>query len=338
MNAAAENFDSLDGGSLPRVWLRAFWGFEPEKEGYLGFTHKGNQRRFLSLARRGDLVLIYGATSVETERDARRQALGFLEVDPISVTDVERTSAEGLHWKHENGLRDRWTHGVIVRRAWRIRTRIEVKFLAPETYVHPRARLIASRSELLTPKEAADALKLPVTPANVFGEAPLAPDAFVETDLASVFRPSRGIPPSFGKRESEYEDGQHFLYILKAEGDVAALLGRNTWDIGSRCLVKVGYSRDPRQRCADHNAALPPAGVLRWQVYVTSKAYPDGQSAKLAEDAMKAAFDKQFKSLGREFFLGDLDQMTQAFSVIRGAGYHFGGSGGPSQADARRRL
>lgn len=129
------------------------------------------------------------------------------------------------------------------------------------------------------------------------------------------------MTPSFGKREADYEDGEHFLYILKLEGDLAALLGRQAWQVGSKRVVKVGYSREPKQRCADHNAALPPAGQLRWQVHMTSKAYPDGASAKDAEDAMKNSFAERFESLGGEFFLGDLDALTTAFAAVPGAGY-----------------
>jgi hypothetical protein len=53
--AQADSFKSV---TKRRVWLRAFWGFSPEDEGYLGFTHEGNRARFLREYQDGDLVLI----------------------------------------------------------------------------------------------------------------------------------------------------------------------------------------------------------------------------------------------------------------------------------------
>src|SRR5437763_17166855 len=98
----------------PRVWLKAFWGFDPGDEGYLGFTRPGDRERFLGEARSGDLVLIYGADAKETARQDRRQALGFLEIDPTPISDRERMSPEGLRTKIERGWKDRWTYAVPV--------------------------------------------------------------------------------------------------------------------------------------------------------------------------------------------------------------------------------
>jgi hypothetical protein len=84
--------DQIEVAPGRRVWLRAFWGFSPEDEGYLGFTQEGNRTRFLREYREGDLVLIYGADEKHTRPDQRRQLLGFLEIEPITITDVERSS------------------------------------------------------------------------------------------------------------------------------------------------------------------------------------------------------------------------------------------------------
>ena len=70
-----------------RVWIKSFWGFGPENESYLGFSREGDRTRFIELFRPGDLVLVYGAVAAETAANDRRQALGFLEVEPIPVTD-----------------------------------------------------------------------------------------------------------------------------------------------------------------------------------------------------------------------------------------------------------
>lgn len=87
----------------PRIWLKAFWGFDPEHEGYLGFTREGDREKFIEQALSGDLVLIYGADAPETEAMDRRQALGFLEIEPSAIPDRQRMSAEALRRKIENG-------------------------------------------------------------------------------------------------------------------------------------------------------------------------------------------------------------------------------------------
>jgi hypothetical protein len=87
----------------PRVWLKAFWGFDPENEGYLGFTREGDRDTFLEQVLPGDLVLIYGADAPETEAEDRRQALGFLEIEPLPIPDQQRMSAEALRRKVESG-------------------------------------------------------------------------------------------------------------------------------------------------------------------------------------------------------------------------------------------
>jgi len=298
---------------LPRVWLKAFWGFDPGNEGYLGFTRPGDRERFIEQAQPEDLVLIYGADAAETAAGDRRQALGFLEITPLPITDRERLSLEGLNRKLANGWEERWTYAVPVKRAWRVTRRIEVKHLAPNTYTHERARVIASRGELLTAEEARNCLGLPVLPVSVFGEPAVAENQHAEVPLQNIFAPSRGINPSFGPRTNEYEDGEHFLYMLQLNGDVAHLLGRSAVALHDQTLVKVGFSRDPKRRRDDHNAALPPAGRLQWSLKLTSRAFADGQSAKNAEDTMKADFAERFESLGGEFFLGSQAGLTSAF-------------------------
>jgi hypothetical protein len=141
-----------------------------------------------------------------------------------------------------NSRENRWTYAVPVRRAWRVNRRIEIKNIAPNTYTHDRARVIASRGELMTEQEVVNALRLPVTPVNVFGEPPVATEA-TEFQMEAVFRPSRGLTPSFGLRSSDYEDGEHCLYMLQMDGDIGALLGRRVDTLNGKSLVKIGFSR-----------------------------------------------------------------------------------------------
>jgi hypothetical protein len=309
-------------GGLPavpgrRVWLRAEWGFDPEEGGYLGFTLEGNRTRFISEFREGDLVLIYGADQKQTRRDQRRQLLGFLEVEPIPITDAERSSEADRRRKIENGWQERWTYGVPVKRAWRVNRRIEAQHLARHTFETHNPILIASRCELLTPEEAAATLALPVTPVNVFGEPPLSPEQLIgEVAMRSYFEPSRGVTPNFGNRTFSIEDAENQLYVLKLEGDPAAFLGRPRFEVGRKAIVKVGHAKDPQLRCDAHNAHLPPACAFRWRVELKSPAFPGGAEAKKAEDALKQKFAATFESLGGEFFLGDYPTLVTEFTMI----------------------
>lgn len=104
-----------------QVWLRAFYGFSPEETGYIGFTREADRTTMLERMRDGDLVLVYGAEEDLTDPDQQSQALGFLEVTRESCTDKERSTPSALEWKVSHDFGDRWTFGIRVRRAWRIK-------------------------------------------------------------------------------------------------------------------------------------------------------------------------------------------------------------------------
>lgn len=307
----------------PRIWLKAFWGFDPENEGYLGFTRSADRRHFLANARSGDKVLIYGASSDFTLREHRRQVLGLLEVDLVQTHAADRMTREA--WAHRKSLHleHRWSLGVFVRRAWRIERRIEIRHLAPLTYTSKNRRQIASRGHLLSPEEVKAVLQLPVRATNVFGEPPLATTQTAEMPFSRIFKPSRGLTPAFGQRQSNYEDGEHYLYILVADGPIEALLGEVAGDLTGKVLLKIGYSNDPSRRRDEHNGALPPAGVLKWRLSTRSQPFVDGGSAKQAEDVLKEALVADgLASLGGEFFLGSLDCAERSFRSVPGVANH----------------
>ncbi len=308
-----DSIGQLVEGGPRRVWLKAFWGFDPASDGYVGFTRPADRARLIAEWQPGDLILIYGADARETEAENRRQALGFLEIDPVAVTDIERSSAEGIRRKRDMNCADRWTNAVPVRRAWQVMRRIEVKHLAPDTYTPSYARLIASRGEVLAPHESAAALQLPVIPVNVFGEPEIVGAVATEMRMADAFQPSKGFTPSHGERAANYEDGDTFLYMLSYVGCVPTLLGRERFAVGSRVAVKIGISNDPRGRCDQINGGFPPAAACRWKVELKSKAFSKAAEAKAAEDGLKAVLAQRAESLGGEFFLGDPNVLHSAF-------------------------
>ena len=47
------------------MWMRAFYGFGPEHDGYVGWTKPAGRDRILREISDGDLILIYGSGSVD---------------------------------------------------------------------------------------------------------------------------------------------------------------------------------------------------------------------------------------------------------------------------------
>lgn len=316
-NYAQAQADGLKSVSKRRVWLRAFWGFSPEDEGYLGFTHEGNRARFLREYQDGDLVLIYGADEKYTRPDQRRQLLGFLDIEPTPITDVERSSETDRQWRKENGFLDRWTFALPAKRAWRINRRVEAHHFVRQTFEAHEAILIASRGELLTSAETQAVMALPVTPANIFGESTLPPEQTnEETTLRQIFEPSKGVTPSFGPRNFVVEDSETSLYVLGLQGSPAAFLARQPYEVNRKAVVKIGLAKDAQSRCDTHNQHLPPGCAFSWKIMLASKPFPGAVEAKEAEDKLKEVFQKRFESLGREFFLADIGTIQSEFARV----------------------
>lgn len=304
-----------------RVWIKSFWGFSTEEESYLGFSREADRKRLLDLYKPGDVILIYGAVAAETAADDRRQALGFLEIDPVEVTDVERSTPEALAEKRRRGWADKWIYAVPVRRAWEVKRRIEIRHIATTTYKYQRARVIATQGELLTAEEASFALSLPVSPMNVYLE-PKVTDADVTGTLSDFLNPSRGIKPSFGSRTADIKDGQTFLYLMEMAGDIANVLPRDRTTLYKKILVKVGISNDPTRRLAEMNSGLPPNSKLGWKL-TFSQPFPGAEAAFEAENQAKADLARVAESLGGEFFLGHPDKLHPAYHTAAGrAAFH----------------
>ena len=110
--------------SLPNrprhYWLRSLYGFSPEDDAYLGWSEEGPRDRMLGLVESGDLFLIYGASSAETELRYRNRVLGFLQVEARPIRDADKSSIKGMQRKRERGWAERWTHAIPVVRAWRV--------------------------------------------------------------------------------------------------------------------------------------------------------------------------------------------------------------------------
>lgn len=155
-----------------RVWLRSFYGFGPEDDGYIGWSEEGPRDRMLGLVEDGDLFMIYGAVSAETEKSQRNRVVGFLQVEARAIRDIDKASSAGMQRKRTKGWGDKWTYAIPVVRAWRVDESILLERIAPKTYRPEAGQAIAVWNPPLLPEEIDLALKIKVTEVSVFGDAP----------------------------------------------------------------------------------------------------------------------------------------------------------------------
>jgi hypothetical protein len=303
-------------GSFRRVWAKAFWGFEPESEGFLGFTRPGDRERLLASFRAGDLIMIYGTKGASTNRSDRGNSLGFLEIAAERIDARQRMSQSTVEWRQNHGLFEKWNYAVPVLRAWRVSPgqMRKIETIASTTYDLSNAQNIATRGMLLSPSESLSALSLQVAETPVFVS---------EDEVSSVsalfldaFVPSRGLEIAPGPRSFEFIDGPTKVYLLRWSGPATQMLDTRYGQIEDMSILKIGLSKNPVGRCEGLNRSLPPAGTLKWTVIAESKFFPDGQSAKSVEDKLKTHFSGAFRSLGGEFFLGNVDAASNRFLAI----------------------
>lgn len=304
---------------VPKIWLRSFYGFSPEEDGYIGWTEEGSRDRMLDRISAGDLFMIYGAGTSETEKSQRLRVLGFLQVDAMAIRDIDKASKDGMKRKLQNGWKDKWTFGIPVRRAWRAEEAILLERIAPVTYRPEAGQAIAVWSPSLLPDEAERALRIKVKEVSVFGEPTLSGMDLVNQQLGQFFRPSRAFLGSFGERASQYEDGPTMLYVARFEGDAAALLGKPKTFYDKKVLLKVGVTNNVAVREKQLNAGFPPASVGKWSMQLQSQPYPDRKAAEAAEQVFKDEGMNSFESLGGEFFVGCWMDAQLVFARVPGA-------------------
>lgn len=306
------------------IRLRSFYGFNPEEDGYIGWSEETARDRMLGQIEDGDLFLIYGATSSETRRDERHRVLGFLQVVRGAIRDVDKSSAAGMKRKRDNGFIEKWSYAIPVVRAWRVDEPMLLETIAPQTYRSEAGQAIAVWSPALTPAEIDLALKIRVTEVNVFGEPPVAETAVKKRPLAEVYQPSKAFPGSFGERTSTYGDGPAHLYLARFVGDGFALMVLQKPQFDKSDLIKIGVSNDVKRREEELNCGFPPAAKGRWKIEMTSQLYENKAAAEAAEQAFKDRGQKELTSLGGEFFRGDWMKAQSIFATVPGVS-RFGG-------------
>lgn len=290
-----------------KIRIRSFYGFGPEEDGYVGWTQESSRDAYLRKLKAGDLIMIYGASTAETEKSLRSYVLGFLEVDVTPIRDYEKSSQSSLDRKRDAGWADKWTYAIPVRRAWRAEEKMMIARIAFNSYRPEAGQALAVHGADLDPDEVAQALKIKVREVNVFGEPPVTGNEAQPIPFAEVFKPSRAFPASFGERTATYEDGESYLYLAVYNGDGHAFIGRKKSFGDKSVALKVGVTSAPKRRCDELNLGIPPAATGKWTLRVTSQPFPDKKSAESVEAQFKQRSTGRLESLGGEFFWGRLE-------------------------------
>lgn len=295
------------------MWIRSFYGFSPEEDGYVGVGKMAARDRMLKTMNDGDLIMIYGSDTSHTKKAQRSYILGFLQIDAKPIRDIDKSSPESQKWKIDNGFQHRWTFGIPVRRAWRADELRTIRDIAFRSYSSNAGQAISVWGARLEPDEIAQALKIRVSEVNVWGEPPVE-GGVVKSAFGTVWTPSKAFPGSSGTRTATYGDGETFLYLARFDGDGHALVGRSKGFGKAHALVKIGVSNDPVARCAQLNSGFPPAGAGKWVIHLHAP-FPNRQQAEVAEQFFKDNRGR-LESLGGEFFWGDRDDAESAFARV----------------------
>lgn len=297
----------------PNVWLTSFYGFAPRNWGFLGFTIEWMRSRFVRESEPGALVVVYAASGAQPAE--RGKIIGIQQMgDRIGDAREFMTPNAWAEKQANPDRRDKWNLAVQAVRAWQItpESRMSVQDFAPDTYSPGRSQVIGAQGMKLTSAEARKILDLDLVEVPVFGGPPI--DGFMPGPAAEVMKPSRPGPVSQTPHMVREAEGPKHLYVLRLNGNADHMLGRSA---GQRTIVKVGFSRSPETRCADHNRALP-ACAFQWQVDRSTFAegrnpFPSSHHALAGEAAMKDWLEQVGESLGGEFFLADPQTIERAW-------------------------
>lgn len=301
-----------------RIRIRSFYGFSPEDDGYVGWSKETDRDAYLRKLSDGDLIMIYGASTSETDKAERSYILGFLEIEVRAIRDADKASKFGMERKRERGWLDRWSHAIPVRRAWRTEEKLMISQIAFNSYRAEAEQALAVHGAELDDDEIAQALKIRVREVNVFGEPPVESQETGAIPFGQVLKPSRAFPGSHGERTANYEDRQAYVYLAVFEGDGHALLNRRK-EFGDKSVaMKIGVSNDTKRRLAELNAGIPPTAGGKWTISMISQPFADKKSAEVSETLFKERAIPRLESLGGEFFWGRLDDANSVFWLLPG--------------------
>jgi hypothetical protein len=299
----------------PNVWLTTFFGFEPEKWGFLGFANEGQRKSFLRETKPGALVVIYGHKS-KAAKDQKGQVIGVQQLSHrVNFAKVFMDPAEWVAKEADPETRGKWDIAVKATRAWKVAPESYqlVDDFADESYSLKLAQHIGSQGVRLTPNEAKKLLDMTLVETSVFGEIAIdAASPVLGRDLLQPSKPGPVSQKGFFTREAE---GPKQNYILRLEGNTDGFLG---YPANGHSIVKIGMSVSPATRLDAFNAALP-AGAYAWILIRSNTmdnrpAYENSKLGLEGEKRMREVLSKEGVSLGGEFFLASDDAIERAWA------------------------
>ncbi len=313
------------------LWLKSEWDFTPDEWACIGFKTEGRRDGFFKRTGEGAIIAFFIVRGRSKDKDMSGKVVGFFELS-AEKDKTQKFICPEFWDKHQLNLEtnNRWLHGVGISRAWLVNKDDweDVEFIFPNTYTKERSFSIGAHGRKVTEADFNQIKRLRIKPVKVYGQ-PL-PDAEPEIETAGdllrlreiqlygydgfpakpepiraedSIKPSRAGPINKGNYSVGEIDGPRHLYILKLEGSPADWLG---YDCQDKIIIKVGFSKSPHERCASIQSNYP-KGQFKWGVMFPKQfnnpPAPDGNTAKIGEDAMKKFLKDNAEPLDGEFYL-----------------------------------
>jgi hypothetical protein len=157
---------------------------------------------------------------------------------------------------------------------------------------------------------------VPFRRVKVFGETN--EDVLLDEPLQKLdeaLRPSRGVLPGFGGVIHTLTDKPHYLYLAQVDKNPDLLAGQPI-DQGIG-LLKIGITGNLVNRVGALNLSFPQTSAIRWGMRQQAK-FANREQAAVAKQAFKdkAIQSHKAQSLGREFFLMDLNRAENLFNSL----------------------
>lgn len=293
------------------VWLTSFWGYDPKNWGCIGFADSNRREKFISQTTSGALVCIY-VTKAEGGIELGGRVAGVLEVSH-SRGDLTEFISGTEQQKRASNLytRNKWSFALKVTRAWEIveEEKPLVEGIFPTTYKSSNAQYIGSNGVPIDDTEVSTLKKLTVREVQVYKGGRVS-DSSVQT-FENALKPSSAIMPATEPYFVGEIDGPKYIYILRLTGELSDWFSDSSMDLEDKELIKVGFSKSPRDRCRQIQSSYP-KGQFTWEVLFPNPIpdvppYANAITAIKGEDAMKAKLEtlSEACSLGGEFYLID---------------------------------
>lgn len=256
-----------------KIFGTRFWGFSPDTQPFVGFTHPGSRDSLIRRSAPGDLVVVLGTTTTRTSEPDRGKLLGLIEFEQAAA-DVEELWPEGVSIPDnllDENRRFRWPHAVPAIRAWRFEPAEHIKQVIGRQLT---SAAITGIDEL-SADEAAKVLALPRVEIDL-GDTRVRRrttrlNATRSTKLDADREGQPGPPPSEWSALVARQDGPTATYLMQfGESDV--------W--------KVGISQNPVERCKALNFSVPDELLKQqWRIVMTQP-WPNGAAAYDMEQSL----------------------------------------------------